>query len=968
MNDHDDKHRTGNFMHRAMLSGRLLEKLEDRMETFEKTIFSGENPLPGDDEFVGELERTVLFSEFCASSILRHPGMLVELVNSGDLYRSYEKDEYFTGLDNHLKGISDVDGLRAAVSRVRLREMVRIAWRDLNRKASLDETITELSALADACVETVISFIYGKMCASFGTPRDGRGKSQGLVVLGMGKLGAGELNFSSDIDLIFAYSEDTDMPGQGRVSTTGEFFTKLCRQFLKVFNVSMGESLIFRVDTRLRPFGDNGPMVMSFDAMEIYYQTQGRDWERYAFIKARPVAGDIEAGYVLLKKLNPFVYRRYFDYGAFESFRDMKKRIELQVRNRRLKHNIKLGAGGIREIEFFGQIFQMIRGGVEPEFQERKILSVLTLLVREGFIDSKTGDELKRAYVFLRQVEHRLQIYNDQQTHEIPDRDDDRLRLAISMGFQSIDDFLGTLTLYMKIVHSHFDRLLVSDKDDSPDEALDNLAFVWLHLSDPQAEDTMESIPGFKNPHGVITILKTLSEHPNTSRLTASGRKRLNRLVPLMIKEASCQDAPEKVLARLQEFIIAIETRACYLSLLLENPGTIQTLCVLASKGPWIISFLSRHPALLDELLDTATLYSPPDKSQMVREIKKRLSLLPDDDVEYQLEDLCLFKQINTLRVAVADISGSYPLMKVSDRLTFTAETILEKVLDIAWVKITRKYGFPSGNSGYGGTFSGFAVVAYGKMGGLELGYKSDLDLVFIHSGASGMTSGGVKCIENARFYILLAQRIIHMLTIHTQAGKLYDVDMRLRPSGQSGMIVSHIDAFSEYIFSQAWTWEHQAIIRARPVCGDENLQRRFNAVRREILMEEREPELLREEVRDMRERLRRERVESDNAGFDLKQGRGGIVDIEFLVQYLVLRHASEHPELTLWTDNVRLLETLVLEKILLQKDASILKDAYLNFRRAIHHLNLGEKGENRALEHFSETAAQVLAIYGKFL
>ncbi len=959
-------------MNKTLLPDSLAKRLENRLDSLKESALSQGIDLPRDKGFIEELERAFMFSEFIASKLITHPEVLMDLFCSNDFNRSYkidnENNDYAVSLGSRLKDITNFDDLRLAVADTRLREMIRISWRDLNHKAPLSESLRDLSAFADACVQKVISYIYDEFCLLFGTPCDARGQKQGIVVLGMGKLGAGELNFSSDIDLIFAYPEDTDMDKKGRITTSGEFFTRLCRKFLKVFDPSMGESMIFRVDTRLRPFGANGPMVMSFDALEIYYQSQGRDWERYAFIKARPVAGDIHAGYRLLEKLKPFIYRRYFDYGAFESFRDMKKRIEIQVRDRRLKNNIKLGAGGIREIEFFGQIFQLIRGGVEPEFQERKILSVLELLVREGFINQEAGDVLKLAYCFLRNVEHRLQEYNDQQTHEIPGKYDDRFRLALSMGFEHPDDFLKDLEHHMGNVHKHFNRLLVAEKDISQGDDMDNLAYLWDHLDDPQYEITISRIPGFKNSGELMRILRFLAEHPNTKKLTASGRKRLNQLVPILIREASRQNEPETVLSKLQDLVIAIERRTCYISLLLENPQAVATLAILALKSPWIISFVSKHPALLDELLDTDSLYLPPDRDFMENELQKRMAMIPDDDFEYQMEELCLFKQINMLRVAAADISGNFPLMKVSDRLTYIAEIILQKVLEIAWKHTTAKYGFPSTTRRDRFNYPGFAVIAYGKLGGFELGYRSDIDLVFIHSSAWGMTRGGRKSIDNIQFYTLLGQRMIHMLTQHTQAGRLYETDMRLRPSGKSGMIVSHMDGFREYIFNQAWTWEHQAIIRARPVCGDMEIKECFNSIRREILMRERDPSLLQKEVQEMRERLRHEFLESHGEYFDLKQGRGGIIDIEFIVQYLVLRYAEKHPDLTVWTDNVRQLETLVKEGILLQDDADILKSAYLKFRRAAHHLNLEEKSQKVPVEYFSDISARTFAIYKKFL
>ncbi|MBF0258577.1 MAG: bifunctional [glutamate--ammonia ligase]-adenylyl-L-tyrosine phosphorylase/[glutamate--ammonia-ligase] adenylyltransferase [Desulfamplus sp.] len=1083
-------------MNIKQLPEHMAVHVKNRVKELKASIDKKRLTLPKNKLSIDELEQVMFFSEFAASTLIKDPSILVDLVESGDLERSYNDDEYNLKLELQIKNVKDDMELKSALGRTREREMVRIAWQDLTAKATLEQTLKDLSDLAEACVDKAISFIYDKLCFTYGTPLDSRGNVQKIIVLGMGKLGAGELNFSSDIDLIFAYPEDYLFEDEyrsnedsekasleiedtrlkkSRFNTTGEFFTKMCKNFLKVFDSSMSGTTLFRVDTRLRPFGANGPLAMSCYTMEEYYQTQGREWERYALIKARPIAGDIAAGYTLLKSLNPFVYRRYFDYGSFDALREMKKRISLQVRDKRFKNNIKLGAGGIREIEFFGQVFQLIRGGVEPEFQELKILKILKLLVNRNCIDTKTGDELAAAYCFLRKVENRLQQYNDLQTHDLPEKEDEKLRLAISMGFVE-KDFYTVLNAHMARVHGHFINLLASESEEKPDFEIDDLKYIWQNISDPQFDSSGYKVSGFEDCAHLSHILKSLAEHTNTKKLTSSGRKRLDRLIPLLVhkigqesKSLVCTDSntatsdnnaaasesntaasestrttsssyhatssgyimgsnygfnTETVLKRLVDLIITIERRTCYLSLLVEKPQALDNLVTLAARSPWIISFLSLHPALLDELLAPSTLYTPPDRAQMESEIERRMAHIPVEDFEFQLEELCIFKQVMTLRVAAADLSGNYPLMKVSDRLTEIAETVMNKVIEISWNHTVKKYGIPQNQNlsqkhgkrtkhdkrldsctdssinaadTYSGknassfyaddepegsplssTYSaspcsqffspGFAAIAYGKLGGIELGYKSDLDMVFIYSGSDGYTEGGERSIENIRFYTLLGQRIISALTLHTQAGKLYEADMRLRPSGQSGMIVSHIDAFQDYIKNEAWTWEHQAIIRARPIGGDPAIQKLFNDIRQRTLGIKRETELLKKEVREMRERMRKEHLKSEPHMFDLKQGRGGIVDIEFLVQYLVLQHAYEHPALTVWTDNVRLLETLANENILTQEDCEHLKRVYLELRKMVHHLNLQEREKMIPVNSFKDQGDIIVQIFDKFL
>ncbi|MDY0222795.1 MAG: bifunctional [glutamate--ammonia ligase]-adenylyl-L-tyrosine phosphorylase/[glutamate--ammonia-ligase] adenylyltransferase [Desulfobacterium sp.] len=953
------------------LSPQLTKQLRDRHALLETQLKEKGHVLPQQSSFKIDLDRALLYSEFIATTVTRHPGILIDLIESKDLERTYDRGEYGTRLARQLAHINDKVEFKEILIRIRQREMIRIAWQDLNGKATLEQTTGDLSDLAQACIDKTFTILYGELCSTYGTPMDRQGSKQKITVLGMGKLGARELNFSSDIDLIFAYPWEGVTTGGGRDHTNEEFFTKLCRNFLRVFDSTMAEATIFRVDTRLRPFGTTGPLVTSFDSMINYYQTQGREWERYALIKARPVAGDIEAGNRLLAALNPFIYRRYLDYGSFESFRDMKKRISLQIRDKKFRHNIKIGPGGIREIEFFGQLFQLIRGGVEPEFQERRILKVLTLLNQRTSIDDRTRKELTQAYHFLRKVEHRLQEYGDLQTHDLPQNATDRLRLALSMNFKTWELFIHELDRHRRIVQIHFNHLLVEEKDKKQDR-INQFSYLWQNINDPQLWEPqsenipLNKLPGFKDPKKVIALLKSLEANPNTQRLTANGRERLNRLVPRIIQKAGEQDSAETVLSRLVDLVITIERRTCYISLLLERPEVLDQLAGLAAESPWIIDFVSKHPALLDELLGPDKDQALPTKEELRIELKHRMSQIPPGNTEFQIEELCIFRHTNTLRTAVADISRDYPLMKVSDTLTHIAETVLERVIEIAWDQIAEKYGTPSGVQREKQNFPGFAAIAYGKLGGIELGYRSDLDLVFIHSGEQGTTRGGIKEIENTRFYSMLGQRIIHALTVHTAAGTLYETDMRLRPSGLSGMIVSEINAFEEYIGNQAWTWEIQAIVRARPLAGDPELRGRFIRIRDKALRAERDEQALKKEVNEMRERLREKHLKP--GGMDLKQERGGIVDIEFLVQYLVLRHSHDHPQLTRWTDNVRLIETLAREKILTQTEAEEVKQAYLLQRRAVHRLDLKEEQETKLSDHFFKIKERVFNIYEEIL
>ncbi len=911
--------------------------------------------------------RVMLFSEFVADHLARDPGMYHQLITTRDLEASYSDHTYLNRLEKRVaENKTTLELFKACLLQFKVYETIRIAWRDLTGRADLEETLGDLSLLAEACVTQGVDFLYQALCQSQGIPVDSEGSFQQIIVLGMGKLGARELNFSSDIDLIFVYPREGITTGEKPISNE-EFFTKLCRNFLKLFTMGNGVNF-YRVDTRLRPFGDGGPLVMSAAAFEDYYQAQGREWERYAMIKARPVAGDIDQGYALLKGLNRFIYRRYFDYGSFDSFREMKHRITLQVKNEKLKDNIKLGAGGIREIEFFGQLFQLIRGGVEPGLQELQILKVLDLLYIHHCINGETCQDLKAAYLFLRRVENRLQEYQDRQTHDIPAKSAQRLILALSLGYDSFDLFYRELSQVLGRVHGHFSQLLVTEQEETTDRETRHLAEIWTHINDPQFASDAVQLSGYEDSNQVMAILRLLATHPNTRRLTPNGRKKLARLIPLLVIKVGQNLESDGVLNKLIDLVITIERRTCYLSLLLENRGALETLIVLASKSPWIITFLSQHPVLLDELMHPATLYAPPKKKALEREMQERMARIPSREVEYLLEELCIFRQVNTLRVAAADVSGNYPLMKVSDHLTYIAETVLTQVLQISWDIVTEKYGYPPGREGESPAPFGFAIVAYGKVGGLEMGYKSDLDLVFLHQAEPGVTSGGERSIDNIRFYSNLGQRIINALTMHTSAGTLYGADMRLRPGGSSGMIVSHIKAFEEYLERQAWTWEHQALIRARAITGDPGLFVRFDRIRESVLGKAREPDTLKTEVHDMRERMRKERLLRKEGLFDLKQDPGGIVDIEFLVQYLILKHAHEFPDIMVWTDNIRLMESLSVEGLISGYESQVLQEAYVSMRQVIHRLTLQEKEAIVSRDLFQERAAKVRQLYDAHL
>ena len=947
----------------------LVQDLEGKWEAFEQSCAQHHIRLPQDPQILQILQRVFAFSDFVAENCIRHPALISDLIESGDLQRNYSQHHFSEILKTALINANDEAALIQNLRAFRRREMTRIAFRDLAGWSNLAQTVTDLSNLADACLEQTTLILYDGLAEKFGAPIAEDGSPQHLVILGLGKLGAKELNFSSDIDLVFTYPKAGHTHGTPQSISTDDFFTRLGRQLIKIISQPTAEGFVFRMDMRLRPYGENGPLVMHFEALENYFEEQGREWERYALIRARVVAGEKKAGDHLLERLNPFIYRRYLDYGAYDSLREMKQMISLEVKRKGMKRNIKLGEGGIREIEFFGHMFQLIRGGVTPDLQQRSIQKVLKILARDNHIPSKVSDELRAAYVFLRNTEHRLQEWADQQTHDLPLNDSDRIRLAASMGFADAGEFFSQLDRHRSNVHRHF-KILLEAKDTEPEQPNleEQLQGIWQGLIvDKQAEEILAGI-GFDQPEEVLQLLDYLRNALGSNRLGEKGRQRLEKLIPQVLQEVGAGNRSETVFGRIADLIKSIGGRISYFALLLENPMVLTHLIQLAGASPWIASFLAQHPVLLDELLDPRTLYIPPEARQIKVDLNQRMRQTPSDDLEYQIEQLCIFKEINVLRVAAADVSGALPLMRVSDHLSDIAETLLAKVVQMAYEHLYEKHGAPVCQLNGKSCKKGFAVIAYGKLGGLELGYGSDLDLVFLHSGTGEKTTGGQQAIDSAQFFNRLGQRVIHILTAHTRAGKLYEIDMRLRPSGGAGVLVSHAESFRDYQQNSAWTWEHQALIKARPILGDRLLTDHFEKTRKNVLSRPRKKSKLQQEVVGMRDRMRKELLKPEKGIFDLKQDTGGMVDIEFLVQYLVLLKSYEYPELQKWTDNVRLIQELITTGAIDEYTAHILKHAYLIYRTAAHQASLQENPANAPQEKFSHLRNRVEKIWHTFL
>ncbi|MDF1628620.1 MAG: bifunctional [glutamate--ammonia ligase]-adenylyl-L-tyrosine phosphorylase/[glutamate--ammonia-ligase] adenylyltransferase [Alcanivoracaceae bacterium] len=946
----------------------LPDSLRSLVESHWRAFIDSGQSLP--EVLVGDLPVVWAGSDYVAEQMTRRPELTQWLAVPGRFASRLDPLALRGELDQLLDGVDDEAELQRRLRFMRHCHLVRIIWRDLlgssGRGGSVyADTVHDLSLLADTLIDVALTVLYRWATARDGTPADESGSPVRLTVLAMGKLGARELNLSSDIDLIFAYESEGETRGGRRELSNHEFFVRLGQQLIRVLDQLTADGFVFRVDMRLRPWGKSGVLAVGFDAMEGYYEQQGREWERYAMIKMRPVAGDIAAGERLRERLSPFVYRRYIDFGAFQSLREMKALIEREVNRKGIQADVKLGSGGIREVEFIVQAFQLIRGGQLPVLRDPRLLAVLPKLEQAGLLPADAVAELRENYIFLRDVEHRLQAVADRQTQRLPDTDIGWQRLAFAMGFPEPAEFQRRLDRVRDQVRVHFDQV-VADPERNADghvEADDDLSDLWMGRLDQAAAIERLNNLGICDPQAVLGRLAVFRESRPVTNMQAIGRERLDRLMPFLIEAIGNQGEGDVACGRLLGFLEAVLRRSAYIALLVENPLALGQLVKLSAASPWISDQLTRHPVLLDELLDVQTLYAPPGRRELDDELRQLLLRIPADDLEQQMEGLRNFKQAHLLRVAASEVTEVLPLMKVSDYLTWLAESILNEVVWLAWIPLVEKHGRPVRQDGEN-CDPDFVVIGYGKLGGIELGHDSDLDLVFLHdASADGMTDGD-RSVANEQFFARLGQRIIHILTARTMSGQLYDADMRLRPSGASGLLVSSMVAFERYQSEQAWTWEHQALVRARFVAGCERAGQVFEDVRHRVLCRPRDEAKLRQDVLDMRERMLAQLTSPGDGMFDLKRSPGGIVDIEFMVQYGVLRWAPRFGELTRYTDNVRLLETLASLDLMPAADAGLLREAYLAFRSAAYRLALRKEPAVVPETRFSELSEGVRTIW----
>jgi glutamate-ammonia-ligase adenylyltransferase len=852
-------------------------------------------------------------SDFIAQTCISRYELLGSLLHSGELDQPWNRERITRRVDEFVGLCDDEIELQSRLRRIRQRIMVLLGWRDLGGLAELEETMECVSALAEICINLALQHHDRWLSHRYGAPMDGNtGQRSELLVLGLGKLGGSELNYSSDIDLVFTYSGagstlvndkvfQDNQPGKSSVLDNQEYFTRLGRKIVAALDPVTADGFVFRTDMRLRPNGDSGPLVLSFSAMEHYYQTHGRTWERYALIKARVVAGSAECGEAFLAMLRPFVYRKYLDFGAFDSIREMKGMIQRELRQAGSEQNIKLGWGGIREIEFLVQSHQLIRGGRDKRLQTCSLYSALDSLVETGVMEVAIKQELVTAYRFLRNTEHRLQMVADRQTQLLPTDDLGQMRLAVSMGFSGWEEFMEQQNRHRRSIHDQFKTILEAPGSSSGDATEDNeinvvqqwtpslraLGDIW---SGKQADDQVTAsliALGFGNAEPTPKLLSGFREGRLYQAFSGIERDRIDRLVPLALVEAAKHAESERAIASFIAILEAIGRRTAYLSLLIENPIALSQLLHLCAASPWVSRHIGQHPVILDELLNPLVDIRDRVDTDLQEELKHRLDQVEEGDEEGQLNGLREFHHAQVLRIAAADVSGVLKVEDVHRALTLLAEVLLRHVFTEAKEYAARKLPDPQCEAG---------VIAYGKFASSELGYHSDLDVVVCFELSPDCSPASRA--EAEHFYSRVGRRFIHLLSTRTHAGQLYEIDVRLRPSGRSGTLVTSLTGFLDYQLRNAWTWEHQALVRARAVVGGSSFSKKFERVRATILNLVRDNNTLRTDITEMRTRMIEANCQSTDRVYDIKLGEGGIVDIEFLIQYWILLHARNHPAL----------------------------------------------------------------------
>ena len=901
-----------------------------------------------------QLQKTLRASQYAEQVLSLHTPLLEQDFAIDQFQKSLTTSQIHSLVQDSLFDIQNENQWMSTLRILRARLMFRWIWQDANQLTDVVTLTRELSDFADASINAAKDFARIPLLAKHGEPVGYGGKVQDLIVVAMGKLGAQELNLSSDIDLIFAFDEQGETNGRKCVDVQ-QFCIAWGQKIIYLLEHITADGFVFRVDMRLRPWGDGSALAISHAALEKYLSQHGREWERYAWIKARIVSGGVD-GDELLAMTRPFVFRKYVDYTAFEAMREMKAMIEREVARRNIEDDIKLGAGGIREVEFIVQVFQLIYGGSKLELQDRQCLVSLKHLGEVGLLDDEAVVDLEDAYLFLRRVEHAIQALNDQQTQSLPSEIDPRNRIVATLGFEDWDQFITHLNQKRQKVIYQFEHLIKEKGTETLAESFGQLEVRLESVLDDHAKNLIKE---FWFGHAI-------------KKLPAKAIQRLKEFWPHLIEAILQSDKPQTALVRLMPLIESVMRRTVYLVMLIESKGALQRLVKMATVSPWICEELTHYPVLLDEFLSMD--FELPKRKDLEDSLRQQLLRIEIDQMEDQMRVLRLFKKSNVLTVAASDVLAESPLMKVSDALTDIAEVSVIATLNLAYQITAKKHGYPLDAEGQRCSMDhiAFAVIGYGKVGGIELGYGSDLDLVFIHYIDEQSDTDGLKAISGFTFAMRVAQKFMSLMTTQTLDGRVYEIDTRLRPSGEAGLLVTSLKAFEQYQLKNAWVWEHQAIVRARSIAGESSLREKFEELRRVILTLPRDEHKVREEVLNMRQKMKdhlgSSKEQKKDGIFHLKQDAGGIVDIEFMAQYVVLAWSGTNADLAHYSDNVRILEDAAKARCLSSDDASALIQAYLSERAESHRLALANQSMQVSAADWFDTREVVCKLWQRLI
>ena len=901
-----------------------------------------------------QLQKTLRASQYAEQVLSLHTPLLEQDFAIDQFQKSLTTFQIHSLVQDSLLDIQNENQWMSTLRILRARLMFRWIWQDANQLTDVVTLTRELSDFADASINAAKDFARIPLLAKHGEPVGYGGKVQDLIVVAMGKLGAQELNLSSDIDLIFAFDEQGETNGRKCVDVQ-QFCIAWGQKIIYLLEHITADGFVFRVDMRLRPWGDGSALAISHAALEKYLSQHGREWERYAWIKARIVSGGVD-GDELLAMTRPFVFRKYVDYTAFEAMREMKAMIEREVARRNIEDDIKLGAGGIREVEFIVQVFQLIYGGSKLELQDRQCLVSLKHLGEVGLLDDEAVVDLEDAYLFLRRVEHAIQALNDQQTQSLPSEIDPRNRIVATLGFEDWDQFITHLNQKRQKVIYQFEHLIKEKGTETLAESFGQLEVRLESVLDDHAKNLIKE---FWFGHAI-------------KKLPAKAIQRLKEFWPHLIEAILQSDKPQTALVRLMPLIESVMRRTVYLVMLIESKGALQRLVKMATVSPWICEELTHYPVLLDEFLSMD--FELPKRKDLEDSLRQQLLRIEIDQMEDQMRVLRLFKKSNVLTVAASDVLAESPLMKVSDALTDIAEVSVIATLNLAYQITAKKHGYPLDAEGQRCSMDhiAFAVIGYGKVGGIELGYGSDLDLVFIHYIDEQSDTDGLKAISGFTFAMRVAQKFMSLMTTQTLDGRVYEIDTRLRPSGEAGLLVTSLKAFEQYQLKNAWVWEHQAIVRARSIAGESSLREKFEELRRVILTLPRDEHKVREEVLNMRQKMKdhlgSSKEQKKDGIFHLKQDAGGIVDIEFMAQYVVLAWSGTNADLAHYSDNVRILEDAAKARCLSSDDASALIQAYLSERAESHRLALANQSMQVSAADWFDTREVVCKLWQRLI